>query len=129
MRADRAPQKACIEAPPVIGPRNRSKSRRASRVEPGKRLSSEAGRVAVSTGGMKTADFAFQNSVVVKADRHHSRHRVNVRRLMPRASVRQANRFSDTPSSMALISTTIVARYTLRPRNRNDGGVQRDRHP
>ncbi len=79
-------------------------------MSPGKRLSSDAGSVAVSTGGMMAADAAFQNSVLVKADRHQPRHRAAVRRLMPSSVVRQANRFAVTPSSMALISTTVVAR-------------------
>ena len=94
----------------MIGPRNLSKARRASRVSPEKRLSSEAGRMAVSTGGMKAAEAARQNRVTVRTDRHHPRHRATVRGLMPRTSLRCVNRLAVAPCSIAVISTTAVAR-------------------
>ena len=42
-----------VEAPPVSGIRKRSSAMSRSAVVPAKRSSSEAGRLAVSTGGMK----------------------------------------------------------------------------
>lgn len=76
-----------IEAPPVIGVRNRSSATSAcSPTPPANRASSEAGNRDSSTGGMKQAEAIFQNCPAAKEDNHQSRHRVTVRRLTPRAS-------------------------------------------
>ena len=76
-------QKACIDAPAVIGPRNDRKAISCCPPSPAKRSSNAAGKRAASTGGMKPADRARQNGVAVKRASHQSRQRTTVRRSTP----------------------------------------------
>src|ERR1700724_262955 len=76
-------QKACIDAPPVIGPRNDSKAISCSSASPAKRSSGAAAKAEVSTGGMKLADCARQNGVLVNLVCHQPRQRATVRRSTP----------------------------------------------
>ena len=78
---------------------------------------------------MNAAEAAFQNRLATKALRHHARQRASVRRLAPTSSVSCLIRAAVAPCRIVSTSTTTAPRYTLRPRNRSDGGVSRVRQP
>ena len=128
LRVDASRQKARIgEAPPEIGFSNRNKASSRSLKEPGKRSSSDKGKQDWSVGGMNAAEAAFQNGPAVKTEIHQSRQRATVRRLTLNRSD-NCRRASFSPCCIAETSVTTAARYTFRPRNRNEGGVARLRH-
>src|SRR5271157_2269932 len=78
---------------------------------------------------MKAAAAWRQNGLVVNLSRHHLRQRSTVRRSTPTSPDSRCILPAVAPSRMIAISTTVAARWTLRPRNRNDGGVLRVRQP
>jgi hypothetical protein len=75
-----------------------------------KRSSSAAGKRAASTGGIRSADLARQNTVAVKVSSHQRRQRATVRRATPRAAQSLPNRPSVSPSRIAEINVTVTAR-------------------
>jgi hypothetical protein len=113
-----------------MGPRKRSSAiSRAVRLLPTKRSSSAPGNRVSSAGGMKLARAICQKGVAVKASRHHVRHRSTVGRSTWMSAVSRRMRDAVAPSRRIAITTIVAARYTLRPRKRNDGGVLRLRQP
>jgi hypothetical protein len=94
---------------------------------PAKRVSNEAGRSAVVTGGT-SAPWARQKGLSVNTLHHQSRQRTTVRRLTPTKACSCRARAGVSPLCIAVISTTMAPRNTLRPRNRSDPGVSRLRH-
>ena len=81
-----------------------------------------------SAGGMNATEAAFQNGPAAKTQSHHWRQRATVRRLTPSRSD-SCRRAALAPCCVAETSVTTAARYTLRPRNRREGGVARLRQP
>jgi hypothetical protein len=77
---------------------------------PAKRSSSEAGRLAMSTGGMKLALASCAKVPSVKLERHQMRQRARVRRSIPGTIDRRLSRAGVVPCSMAEINVTTVAR-------------------
>jgi len=123
LRAGCVRHAACIAAPPVIGNSRRNSPISCAPASPAKRSSSDAGSRAWSTGGIKAAAATRQNGLAVNALRHHCRHRAMVLWLTPNSS--DSCRAAAAPCRIAETSTTTAPRKTLRPRNRNDGGVRR----
>src|SRR5271165_5181248 len=111
LRIDDARQKARIaDAPPVTGPRNRSKEVSCSAMSPAKRSSSEAGRLAMSIGGMKVALAISAKGPLVKIESHQARQRARVRRSIPGTIESRVRRAGVVPCSIAEINVTTVAR-------------------
>src|ERR1700692_3339004 len=111
LRIDDARQKARIaEAPPVSGATNRSNEVSRSAMSPAKRSSSEAGRLAISTGGLKVALATRAKGPAVKVESNHARQRARVRRSIPGMIERRVKRAGVVPCSIAEISVTTVAR-------------------
>src|SRR5271166_1154191 len=115
--------------PPVTGPRKLSRATSRSCASPPKRSISAAGSCVPSSGGMKPARAILQNGVAVNVSCHHLRQRAIVRRSTDTTWLKRSSRASLTPCCRMVISTTMVATYTLRPRKRSDGGVARERQP
>ena len=114
---------AAILATSVTGTaEQRSRSSDSSRVQ------SELGSVASSGGGgtklgFNSAHVGSVGNVVL----HHEPHRRKVRRGTPVAFV--ACRSAAVSCAKTLARRTTTSRYTRRPRNRNEGGNTRLRHP
>src|SRR6202050_3374530 len=108
-RAWPARHRACIAAPPVMGPRKRSSAISGSAPSPVKRSISATGSRSCSTGGMNRARAIRQNGVAVNASRHQWRQRAIVRRSTLATSESRAKRASVAPCFRMAISTTIAA--------------------
>src|SRR5271166_6447836 len=107
LRIDDARQKARLaDAPPVSGATNCSKAVSCSAMSPAKRSSSKAGRLAMSTGGMKVALATSAKGPSLKVERHQARQRARVRRSIPGTVDRRARRAGVVPSSIAEINVT-----------------------
>jgi hypothetical protein len=74
---------------------------------------------------MNRARAVCQNRLAAKVVSHHVRQRATVRRLTPNISESLCTRTAVAPCCIVATSTTIAARYALRPRNRSEGGVLR----
>ena len=111
LRIDHVRQKARLaEAPPVSGPRNRSKDTSLCSMPPAKRSSSEAGSAEVSSGGTKAAMAIGRNALSAKVESHHVHQRATVRRSIPGTADRRCRRAALAPWRIAEINVTIVAR-------------------
>src|ERR1700689_937458 len=93
LRVGGARQKARIaDAPPVSGPRKRSKPVSCCSRPPAKRSSNETGRPAIWSGGMNVAAAIGAKRLSVKVERHQARQLVRVRRSIPGTTDRRARR-------------------------------------
>ncbi len=79
---------------------------------PRKRASTEAGRVAVSTGGMKAAAAIGRNALSsdVNVESPQTRQRATVRRSIPSVADNCRRRVAVSPWHIAEINVTTVAR-------------------
>lgn len=111
--------------PVVIGKMQRSSPSQRSWALPVNRSSSAAGNSERGTGGSSVPLAARQNGVAGNSSHHHRRQRPTVRRLTPTNASRWRIRAGVGPQRSAAISTTTAPKWTLRPRNRNEGGVAR----
>src|SRR5208337_2014137 len=66
-----------------------------------------------------------QKSLLANSSRHHRRHRSTVCQLTSNNERNRAIRCGLGPCNIAVTKTTTAPKYTLRPKNRADGGVTR----
>src|SRR5262245_54451590 len=87
----------------------------------------DAGNNERAGAGTRWDASSANTAVLVNGPRHHPSHRRSVRGAIPVA--RRAAAAPVTVSATTLAPTRATPTYTLRPRNRTDGGVERFRHP
>src|ERR1017187_264939 len=106
-----------------------SESVRLSTSAPPTRSSNDAGSRSTATDAAKSAFASVQKADNAKTVCHQTSHRRTVRTGTPFTSLTRPRPTSFVSRPIPLAITTTAAKYSLRPRNRSDGGVARLRQP